>query len=47
LALWIKYFGKPTKRAVIGLFYLFGEDTPGEFLKLEVIGNAFAALALS
>ena len=38
---------KPGKGAVVGLLYLRGKDTAGEFVVLQVIGDAITALAFS
>ena len=43
----MKDLNKPGKGAVVGLFYLRGKYTAGKFVILQVIGNAFTALALS
>jgi hypothetical protein len=39
--------GKPGKGAVKGLFYIIGEDAGRQLVKLQMIGDAFTALALS
>jgi hypothetical protein len=38
---------KPGKGAVVGLFYIRGKDTGGEFVILQMVGDALAALAFS
>jgi len=43
----LKDVNKPGKGAVVGLFHLRGKYTAGKLVILQVIGNAFTALALS
>jgi len=43
----LKDVNKTGKGAVVGLFYLGWKYTAGKLIILQVIGNAFTALALS
>jgi len=42
----VKSFRKPGKGTVIGFLYLGREDTAGQLVTLQVIGDTFTALAL-
>jgi hypothetical protein len=43
----LKDVNKTGKGAVVGLFYLGWKYTAGKLIILQVVGNAFTALALS